>query len=262
MNQIRYIEHNAAHPGSFLFDVPHGHDCWLLLLTHTPALFWVDETWMQYPAGSVVLFAPGMQIRYKACGELYENDWLRFESDEEYVRSLPIQGIPFSVPDPEHCHNLFCRLCWVHLFAKDKNGEHIDELIHALFLSLHEAARRSNPIETSLHFHALADLRKDIYRDPQHRWRVSEMAARLHLSEGHLQILYRKAFGVTCMEDVIDARIRSAKSLLQYTNRTILQIAEFCGYNNTEHFCRQFKKRVGKTPGDYREWCKSDVQKG
>lgn len=47
MNHIRYVEYNAVHDGSFVFDVPEGHDCWLLVLTHTPALFRVDGS----PAG-------------------------------------------------------------------------------------------------------------------------------------------------------------------------------------------------------------------
>lgn len=36
MNHIRYVEYNAVHDGSFVFDVPEGHDCWLLVLTLPP----------------------------------------------------------------------------------------------------------------------------------------------------------------------------------------------------------------------------------
>ncbi len=254
MNHIRYIEHNAAHPGEFIFDLPNGHDCWLLLLTHTPALFWVDETWIPYPEESVVLYAPDTKILYRACGELFENDWLRFDSDEEYVASLPIQGVPFSVRNPKYYHSLFCQLKWTHAFAKEDHTEAVNLLIQKIFLSLQEDAKKSNKIEISLHFHALTDLRKAIYQDPKRKWRVGDMAEKLHLSEGYLQSLYHKTFGVSCMEDVISSRIRSAKSLLRYTNKTITQIAEFCGYNNTEHFCRQFKRISGQTPGSYRRW--------
>ena len=94
MNHIRYVEYNAVHDGSFVFDVPEGHDCWLLVLTHTPALFRVDGSLQEYPAKSAILFPPFSPIYYCACGDRYENDWLRFDSDEEYVSSLPIQGIP------------------------------------------------------------------------------------------------------------------------------------------------------------------------
>ncbi len=258
MNQIRYVEHNAAHPGDFIYDVPGGHESWLLVFTHTPALFWVDETWMRYPEKSIVLFAPYTKILYKACGELLEYDWLRFDSDEEYVSSLPLMGAPFSVPDPTHYHGLFCRLTWAYSNGESMESESINSLIQTLFLSLHKAAKVSNQLEASLHFHALADLRKSIYADPKHKWRVGEMAARLHLSEGHLQALYHRTFGVACMEDVILSRIRSAESLLRHTNKTSTQIAEFCGYNNAEHFCRQFKKTVGQTPGQYRERIKKE----
>lgn len=253
MNHLHYVRHNAAHPDDFIFDIPEGHNYWLLVLTHTASSFWVDEAWISYPAGSAVLFAPGMKILYKACGDMFENDWLRFDSDEEYVSNLPIKGVPFAVTDPQYCHSIFCQLSWEFGLSKGGNTEIIDKLIQILFLKLHEAAKESNLIETSTHYHALTELRKSIYNDPNYKWCIHDMAEKTHLSEGYFQFIYRKTFGVSCMEDVIQSRIRSAKSLLQYTNKTITQIAEFCGYNNVEHFCRQFKKVVQKTPGNYRK---------
>ena len=72
MNHIRYVEYNAVHDGSFVFDVPEGHDCWLLVLTHTPAFFRVDGSLQEYPAKSAVLFPPFSPIYYCACGDRYE----------------------------------------------------------------------------------------------------------------------------------------------------------------------------------------------
>lgn len=252
MNHLHYVRHNRAHPDDFIFDVPEGQNYWMLVLTHTPSAFWVDETWISYPAGSAVLFAPGMKILYRACGDMFENDWLRFDSDEAYVANLPIQGIPFAVTDLQYCHSIICQLSWELARPKENSVEIIDKLMEMLFLKLHESAKKSNLIEPSAHYHALTELRKDIYNNPKHKWCVRDMAEKTHLSEGYLQLIYRKAFGVSCVEDMIQSRVSSAKSLLQYTNKTITQIAEFCGYNNVEHFCRQFKKCVGKTPGSYR----------
>ena len=253
MNHLYYVRHNAAHPDGFVFDVPGGHNYWLLVLTHTAASFWVDETWISYPAGSAVLFAPGMKILYRACGDMFENDWLRFDSDETYVTSLPIKGVPFAVSDPHFCHSIFCQLSWEFEVSQGSDTEAIDKLIRALFLKLHEAAKASNRIEVSSHYHALTELRKAIYHDPKRTWRVREIAEQTHLSEGYFQYIYRKTFGVSCVEDVIQSRICAAKSLLQYTNKTIAQIAEFCGYNNVEHFCRQFRKVAKMTPSNYRK---------
>ncbi|MDR9855160.1 hypothetical protein RJP21_16200 [Paenibacillus sp. VCA1] len=37
-----YVGYDAAHPGDFIYDIPDGHDFWLLILTQTPAEFWVQ----------------------------------------------------------------------------------------------------------------------------------------------------------------------------------------------------------------------------
>ena len=78
------------------------------------------------------------------------------------------------------------------------------------------------------------------------------MAQKLHLSEGYLQTIYRNAFGISCMDDCIRARIRLAKDQLLYTEKTVAAAAEFCGYRNVEHFCRQFKQSTGLSPREFR----------
>lgn len=243
MNCIRHIEHNAAYPGRFVCDLPDGQDGYLLLLTHTPAWFWVGDAWICYPAHSLVLYPPNTKIRYRAEGDLFEADRLRFDSDEPQVREFPITGIPFAAMEAQAMHSIFCQMTW------ETNRS---ALLTRLLALLDASAAQSRPLEPSAHFRALSELRRAIYDDPQHKWRVAEMAERLHLSEGHLQALYRRAFGVSCGEDVIASRIRAAKSLLRFTDRSVVQIAEFCGYNNAEHFSRQFKRAVGQTPGQYR----------
>lgn len=347
MNHIRYVEYSASHTQEFLFDQPKGHDCWLLLLTRTPALFWVDGGLNEYPAHCAVLFPPGSKIYYRACRDRYENDWLRFDSDEVFVSSLPLRGVPFPVTDPQYCHSLFQLLTWEHSFPGPDADRNIDRLLHILFSKLREAAvqalmqglpgeegisartpdepadresagrtpggpadgessrqtpdgpadgesagrmpggpvdeesyRRTPdgsadgesagrtpgmtasakscvrmtgwPAEGSSRSHDLFSLRKEIYNSPQLPWSISSMAGRLHLSEGYLQSIYKQAFGISCMDDVIAGRIRLACDQLLYTDRSVAQVAEACGYNHVEHFCRQFKKLTGKTPGAYR----------
>ena len=79
------------------------------------------------------------------------------------------------------------------------------------------------------------------------------MAAKLHLSPSHLQTLYHRKFGSSCMDNVIEGRLRRAQDLLEYSEYSIRDISEQCGYNNVEHFCRQFRQHNGCTPGQYRK---------
>ena len=133
MNHIRYVEYDAAHMQDFVFDVPQGHDCWLLLLIRTPALFGPPDRLQEYPAGSAVLFAPNTPIYYRACGSRYANDWCRFDSDETAVTSFPLFGTPFPLPDAEYCHNLFQLLTWKNSFPGRDNERIIDQLLSLLF---------------------------------------------------------------------------------------------------------------------------------
>jgi AraC family transcriptional regulator of arabinose operon len=55
------------------------------------------------------------------------------------------------------------------------------------------------------------------------------------------------------MSDVISSKIEKAKEVLTGTTCTVNQVAAMCGYDNEEHFMRQFKKIVGMTPTAYRK---------
>ena len=54
------------------------------------------------------------------------------------------------------------------------------------------------------------------------------------------------------MDDCIRARIRLASDQLLYSEKTVAETAEFCGYRNVEHFCRQFKQYTGLSPREFR----------
>jgi len=98
----------------------------------------------------------------------------------------------------------------------------------------------------------LHNLRSDIYRHPQMDWSIDNMCQQVCLSRSYFQSLYKKFFSVSCNEDVINARIALAKTLLASSILNINEIAERCGYANTEHFMRQFKKKTGTSPKKFR----------
>lgn len=51
----------------------------------------------------------------------------------------------------------------------------------------------------------------------------------------------------------VRARVQTAEELLVSSADSVEHIAERCGYNNTEHFIRQFRARTGTTPTGYRK---------
>ena len=241
------IGYDAVHPADFVYDVPEDHGYYLLILTHTPLRFRDESGERVYPAHHAALFSPEARICYGACDETYSNDWIIFTSDELPVIHFPLMNRPFPVPDPEYCHNLFQLLTWERV--QDNYETILSQLMSLLLQKLRTGIEQGGDADYRL---ALTALRRQILSRPGDRWNVADMAARLHISEGYLHLLYKQNFGVTCMEDVIAGRIRLARDYLTHTQLRILEIAALCGYNNPEHFSRQFRRLCGMTPGEYR----------
>lgn len=251
MIHIRYVEYDAVHLGDFVFDVPEGHDCWLLVLTQTPAIFWIDNEFREYPSNSAVLYRPNQKIYYRACEGRYVNDWIRFDTDEAYVTTSPMAcGVPFVIHDPFYCHKLYQLLVTEHILNNSYKDISIDNLLRVLFNKLLESYHYKplSPLYKNLN-----ELKVEIYRNPNKEWTVSKMAERLSISVGYLESIYKSTFGVTCMNDVINSRINLAKKYLSYEQYTIEEIGNLCGYHNVEHFFRQFKRITGTTPNHFRK---------
>ena len=97
MIDVKYVEYDTSHPADFEFNIPEGHECWLLVLTHIPAIFFVEGEYGEFPSNHAVLYKPKQKIDYRACSDYYSDDWIRFDTDESYVTKTPITcGKPLS----------------------------------------------------------------------------------------------------------------------------------------------------------------------
>lgn len=245
---IHYVECNTTHAANFVVDVPAGSQ-WLLVITKTPAQFWVHGGLKLYPAHTAILYRPQQKVYYGASDGPFANDWIRFDTDEPYITESPLPfGIPFALSDPDSCRKLVELLVSEHHFDRDCKASSIDLLLRALFNKLWESCFQDN---ITPQYYKLLKLRTLIQSNPGEYWTVSRMADVLEISPGYLQNIYKKAFGLSCMEDVINSRIRMAKEYLIHSTQSIAEVAARCGYPNVEHFCRQFKQMTGYTPRNY-----------
>lgn len=96
-------------------------------------------------------------------------------------------------------------------------------------------------------------LRENIFRDPQNDWNVETITRTLGISKSHFQRIYKELFNTNCKEDIITSRMESAESYLLHTELSVTEISERCGYPNISHFIRQFKKKYGISPREYRK---------
>ncbi len=96
-------------------------------------------------------------------------------------------------------------------------------------------------------------LRRDIMTKPQFDWNIPDISKKLGISKSHLQRLYKEIFSTSIKDDIIAYRMNKAMRLLAQTDLRVQEIAEQCGYNNVNHFMRQFKEKNGVTAMQYRK---------
>jgi 2-isopropylmalate synthase len=81
---------------------------------------------------------------------------------------------------------------------------------------------------------------------------LSDMAAEFHLSEPYISKYIKEKSGKTFGDLVVQARMKKARTLLRNSNMTVENVAYAAGYQNVEHFNRQFRKKYNMTPVEYR----------
>lgn len=251
MIHISKIGENTLHDNSFLVDRPQGHSVYLLILVKTPARFFCEDRWIKTKKDVAVIFKPGQKHLYGSLiDENYIDDWLHIDSSSLILPEHFPYGTPIQLHNANNYYELF------HLIHNEFFGvsPHKQTIIDALTNALLQKIMDENNTEQFPPiYYQLVNLREQIYSNPSKNWMIEDIADLLHISVGYLHLIYKQFFNTTCISDVINSRIEAACEFLTSTSKSVEEIGQLCGYNNTEHFIRQFKKVVGTTPGNYRK---------
>ena len=85
-----------------------------------------------------------------------------------------------------------------------------------------------------------------------HPLQITEIAEAVELHPDYATALFKKSFGITLSDYLLDHRISHAQRLLAATQTKITEIAYDCGFNSISRFNAAFKKSCGCTPRQYR----------
>lgn len=82
--------------------------------------------------------------------------------------------------------------------------------------------------------------------------RMSEITALAGLSHSRIYDLFKAELGISPVQYQKRLRLEKARALLENSAMKIKQIWLEVGYQDPGHFFRDFKKRFGKTPSQYK----------
>lgn len=81
---------------------------------------------------------------------------------------------------------------------------------------------------------------------------IKHVAAQFYLNPVYLGKAYHEKFGCGLLDRIHDLRIEEAQRLLRTTDLISKVVAEEVGYSQYNYFLKQFERRIGMKPMDYR----------
>lgn len=242
------------HPKGYRIDRPNGMDVYSFLLFQQPVTIEQNGESILTEENTGILYEKWIPQCYYNERSDYWHDGFFFDGEEVppliQKLGLPLNK-PFSVKNSNVISAMIREAAAEALRKETYSAEIVSLRLEALFYKLADLLLHQASYSHS-YYPQFRQIRDDIYCHPERRWRAQDLSEELHLSLSRFQHLYKAFFSTTLNKDVIKGRIEHAQYLLK-SDTSIAAVAETCGYRNTEHFIRQFKKSTGISPGDYRK---------
>ena len=128
------------------------------------------------------------------------------------------------------------------------------KLLELLFLidSLGQGGRLRSFLAKASADGAKRNIRHLMKEHQNHNLRVSDFAALSGRSVASFNRDFKRQFGVTPNQWLMEARLEKAHALIQETSLSVTEVALEVGYTSTSHFIKSFKARYGVTPRQVR----------
>ena len=119
------------------------------------------------------------------------------------------------------------------------------------------AAASGELLESADNYDKAAVLMGKVKKYLQHNYMMYDISldsvsAILNLNASYFSSLFKRTFQVNFLDYLTELRMDAAKELLRDPLRSTAEVANMVGYESANYFTRAFKKKVGRTPTEYR----------
>lgn len=258
---IYLIGWNWKHSDEFKIERPNGHFGTQLILIRSKGRVCMDDREYHVEKNTAFLVESCLPHCLYADGEEYVDDWIRFsidQEDREFMDSLHLEfNVPIVLKDDAVSQMIAAAESVFQSDVPQKNDT-LNYMMYAILRHINEYVKPKDKNDQNYYAEALDKIKKEIYDDPAHDWTIPQIAEDLNVSVSHFQRLYKKRFGVSCMNDVFISRMNYAKKLLLETDYSAKEIAFKCGYQSYEYFSRSFVKYACISPVQFRNKFKEE----
>ncbi|MBQ4130856.1 MAG: helix-turn-helix domain-containing protein [Clostridia bacterium] len=143
---------------------------------------------------------------------------------------------------------------------KEQKSEYqlqVKSLLNLLLINLVRNFRYSDEENSinSLQFKNIQHILNYIDEHFTEKLSLNELAEKAGMSPNYFSSFFKKISGVTLWDYITNKKINLAVQLLRKngSGMNILEIATLCGFNNTTHFNKMFRRITGMTPTEYKK---------
>lgn len=240
----------------FVLHRPKGIQEYTFLRFHGSVRLLVGDEIVTTPPGACIFYGINTPQWFESPEPLV-HDWMHMTGNvEQTLHSVGLQTDTLYLPVNGQFITAILREMEFEILANpEKNTELTGLKYRELLIKLSRAVTGESgdgKLKPAVKNH-LRQVRSRIFAKLGYDWTVKEMAELAYVSPSRFHSVYRSAFGISPMDDLIHARIDTAKNRLCNSNESVNRLATDLGYKNVTHFCRQFKKITGLTPVEFRK---------
>lgn len=220
----------------------------------TPFLHESDGKLLTGNPGDILIIPPRSIIYHgpRAESESFINDWMSLDGSD--LRDLLIRyplpiGTAFHIDDPFLLKSCITQIEEELLLKHTGYQEIISSCLTQTLIRIYRLyEQQQNSGSPMLR---IESVRESFLRHPEKSWSLQDMADLCEYSVSRFCSLYCQRFGCSPKADLLTHRLNLAKQLLCYTDCSITEISERCGFHSIYYFSKYFKENVGCNPSEY-----------
>jgi len=247
--------HFQYHKGLSDFIGEHSHDfCEMFIVTKGQVLHYIDDVQEVLQQGDVVFIQNGRHKYEKT--EAYEVEYINIAFSRDTFKKYAdlMFGEHIDVSDfnaknwltPQTTALIRRKGLWV-MRASRPEAE-----IKVLFLDLLiklECKKLSVKSGNALVNEILAKLKNTGH----FAMNLSEIIGQTNYSYEHAARVFKNETGQTLTDFFNEQKITYAKNLLAFSDTSVIEISNLCGFSNLSYFYKLFKEYTGSTPGTFKK---------
>ena len=220
----------------------------------TPFLYEKGQELRTGNPGELLLMPPGTSIYHGPISEqeAFRNDWIYLTGEdlEALLARYPIpEQVAFGIGKPYLLRDCIRRVEEELLLKQEGYEEVIAACITEAIISIYRLYRRQQLSQSPMF--RIESVREAFLLHPQEEWTLEKMAGMCGYSVSRFCALYTQRFGSSPKAELLAHRMEQARQMLRYSDLSIAEVAERCGFGSIYYFSRYFKEQEGCTPSEY-----------